>query len=468
MTKKILGGVIRKSCFPKGFTLIELLVVVIIIAILAAVAVPQYKRATLKARFSTVMPMAKAIADAQEVYYQGRQMYALSQEELDVTPVSAENTSVALSTQAEEDKYAYVAAQRSDVPGARYIVYQKYSPMFASTIHCEADENNADALWLCEKGLNGTEISGSVNTANGSYRTFLLSGTAGATDKLPTSISKLKAQICAGVSEENCIVNETSQTITTQNCGNNISYTANGTAKTGNGCAKTVYDSEGNVISSTTSVCNSSRATWNGEKCVPTTGDYTYTDAAAYELTYDENGNRIGQKFCVRYSSGCTEGYDWGYDENGNRTSTKSRSCSGALDPVTLACPENGYKNGTEQIYDTQGREVEYMLCSAINSTTGECTQYSTGGYNALVGYSAAPSTRTTYDENGDQTITNCTEWTGTECTGSWEVRTKRVGSNYINCAGLATAAGVCSGGSWTGPGGRACSSVDIETATCN
>jgi type II secretion system protein G len=53
----------------KGFTLIELLVVVIIIAILAAIAVPQYQVAVLKARFSTVMSNTKAIKDAAEMYY---------------------------------------------------------------------------------------------------------------------------------------------------------------------------------------------------------------------------------------------------------------------------------------------------------------------------------------------------------------------------------------------------------------
>ena len=160
----------------QGFTLIELLVVVIIIAILAAIAVPQYKHAALKSRFSTVMPMAKAVADAQEVYYQGRQLYALDVDELDVTPVTAENTSVTLGTADEEEQYAYVAAQRSDVPGVRYIMYQKYSLRFAGNIHCEAAANNEEAVWLCEKGLHGTEVDGSLQGSG--YKTYLLSGDA--------------------------------------------------------------------------------------------------------------------------------------------------------------------------------------------------------------------------------------------------------------------------------------------------
>ena len=73
----------------KGFTLIELLVVVLIIGILAAIAVPQYEKAVVKARAAEMLVWVRRYWDAQQVYKMANGSFASCLNDLDLDYASA-------------------------------------------------------------------------------------------------------------------------------------------------------------------------------------------------------------------------------------------------------------------------------------------------------------------------------------------------------------------------------------------
>ena len=96
----------RRVCFDSkskerniwGFTLIELLIVVLIIGILSAVAVPQYKKAVWKSRNATLKTILKSIRQAEDAYFMANGTYAGNFDELTLdlpleAPVQETNSS---------------------------------------------------------------------------------------------------------------------------------------------------------------------------------------------------------------------------------------------------------------------------------------------------------------------------------------------------------------------------------------
>ena len=72
------------TSLSRAFTLIELLVVILIVAILAAIAVPQYQKAVWKARAVQLRVAVQALAQAQEQYYLIHGTYPTAFSQLDI------------------------------------------------------------------------------------------------------------------------------------------------------------------------------------------------------------------------------------------------------------------------------------------------------------------------------------------------------------------------------------------------
>ncbi len=147
MNKNVVWG---RFCASKGFTLIELLVVVLIIGILAAEALPQYKKAVIKSRLTQGIVFAKAVHDAEEVYYLANGSYTDFFEKLDVDVTCPADWTCELNA----NRMAMKLPSKFVSSGSSLeIVYshtkRSDDKVLANILYCVAPQNTPEAI-ICE------------------------------------------------------------------------------------------------------------------------------------------------------------------------------------------------------------------------------------------------------------------------------------------------------------------------------
>ena len=150
----------------QAFTLIELLVVVLIIGILAAIALPQYQKAVLKARLMQYVEYATALKKANDIYFLANGVYSEDVREVDID----------ITGNATELKKGAWTSSETNV-SAYYTEGTNCGVSINGGAGCWVDEHGI-TLWLYV-GADGTMICDAYNALANSWCRSLSGGATG-------------------------------------------------------------------------------------------------------------------------------------------------------------------------------------------------------------------------------------------------------------------------------------------------
>ena len=390
-----------------GFTLLELVIVVLVVAILSAVALPQYQRAVAKSRYKSMFPIAKAIGLGQEHFYLTQGHYANKLADLDVstTPDYTADISVALHS----DNYSNYVMTTHKKLNNTLVMYNYHSAHYPAHTYCEAKTDDEVAQWICEKALTGTKIEGGSITPG--YTAYMLSGDSISLEDSGVVVHEpVSYENVSGTDKDNPLdlqEGDTCNATQTDGCKYVDASGAECNANGKNGCSYSSFSDESTCSASAQGGCFKSKfkdsechvyAAASNANSTSCGGSDKYSDESYYDHSkcYNEDSNKNG--------FGCGRSL---YDNGSECFSNKYGGCG-----------NSSYKNGSVCYAEGTAKSCDY----AKFYTGSSCESSGAQGcieaefYGGSVCYALAPKgcSSTKYDQDsycdGKEGVVYCPE----------------------------------------------------------